>query len=155
MVKTLSSLITLTFKKLKQLFCSFFNVNFILGWQMFMPFLNDSTWVSDSISHDILNQNPNLFMASLDVDSLFTNITLDETINIIIEKLFSENETVHNLNKDQFKCLLTLATKESDFVFNGELHQQVDNVAMGSPLGPTLANIFFAIMRIFDYVIVP
>ena len=143
MVKTLSSLITLTFKKLKQLFCSFLNVNFILGWQMFMPFLNDSTWVSDSISHDILNQNPNLFMASLDVDSLFTNITLDETINIIIEKLFSENETVHNLNKDQFKCLLTLATKESDFVFNGELHQQVDNVAMGSPLGPTLANIFF------------
>ena len=44
-------------------------------------------------SRDILNQNPNLFMASLDVDSLFTNIPLDETINIIIEKLFSENET--------------------------------------------------------------
>ena len=58
-------------------------------------------------SRDILNQNSNLFMASLDVDSLFTNIPLDETINIIIEKLFSENGTVHNLNKDQFKCLLT------------------------------------------------
>ena len=93
-------------------------------------------------SRDILNQNPNLFMASLDVDSLFTNIPLDETINIIIEKLFSENETVHNLNKDQFKCLLTLATKESYFLFDGELYQQVDSVAMGSPLGPTLANIF-------------
>ena len=93
-------------------------------------------------SCDILNQNPNLFMASLDVDSLFTNIPLDETINIIIEKLFSENETVHNLNKDQFKCLLTLATKESYFLFDGELYQQVDGVAMGSPLGPTLANIF-------------
>ena len=93
-------------------------------------------------SRDILNQNPNLFMASLDVDSLFTNIPLDETINIIIEKLFSENETVHNLNKDQFKCLLTLATKESYFLFDGELYQQVDSVAMGSPQGPTLANIF-------------
>ena len=93
-------------------------------------------------SRDILNQNPNLFMASLDVDSLFTNIPLDETINIIIEKLFSENETVHNLNKDQFKCLLTLATKESYFLFDEELYQQVDSVAMGSPLGPTLANIF-------------
>ena len=67
---------------------------------------------------------------------------MDETINIIIEKLFSENETVHNLNKDQFKCLLTLATKESYFLFDGELYQQVDGVAMGSPLGPTLANIF-------------
>ena len=70
-------------------------------------------------SRDILNQNPNLFMASLDVDSLFTNIPLDETLNIIIEILFSENETVHNLNKDQFKCLLTLATKESYFLFMG------------------------------------
>ena len=80
-------------------------------------------------------------MASLDVDSLFTNMLLDETINII-EKLFSENETVHNLSKDQFKCLLTLATKESYFVFDGELYQQVDSVAMGSPLGPTLANTF-------------
>ena len=92
-------------------------------------------------SRDILNQNPNLFMVSLDVDSLFTNIPLDEIINII-EKLFSENETVHNLNKDQFKRLLTLATTESYFLFDGELYQQVDSVAMGSPLHPTLANIF-------------
>ena len=48
MVKTLSSLITLTSKKLKQLFCSFSNVNFILGWQVFMKFLNGSTWTRTS-----------------------------------------------------------------------------------------------------------
>ena len=60
-------------------------------------------------------------MASLDVDSFFTNMSLDETINIIIEKLFSENETVHNVNKDQLMCFLTLATKESYFLFDGEL----------------------------------
>ena len=90
------------------------------------PTTNDYT-LKDTFefSCDILNQNLNLFMASLDVDSLFTNIPLDETINIIIEKLFSENETVHNLNKDQFKCLLTLATKESYFLFDGKLYQQV------------------------------
>ena len=74
--------------------------------------------------------------------SLFANIPLDEAINIIIEKVFSENETVHNLNKDQFECLLTLATKESYFLFDRELYQPVDGVTMGSPLGPTLANIF-------------
>ena len=94
-------------------------------------------------SRGILNKNPNLFMASLDVDSLFTNVNFDETINIIIEKLFSENETVHNLIKDQFKCFLTLATKESYFLFDEELYQQVDGVVMGSRLDPTLANIFF------------
>ena len=91
---------------------------------------------------NILNQNPNLFMTSLDVDSLFTNIPLDEIINIIIENVFSENETVNNLIKDQFKCLSTLATKESYFLFDGQLYQQVDGVAMRSPLGPMLANIF-------------
>ena len=94
-------------------------------------------------SRGILNKNPNLFMASLDVDSLFTNVNFDETINIIIEKLFSENETVHNLIKDQFKCFLTLAAKESYFLFDEELYQQVDGVVMGSRLDPTLANIFF------------
>ena len=81
-------------------------------------------------------------MAILDVDSLFINIPLDEIINIIIEKLFSENETFHNFNKDQFKCLLTLVTKESYFLFDVKLYQYVDGVAMGSPLGPTLPNIF-------------
>ena len=71
----------------------------------------------------ILNQNFNVSMAVLDVDSLLINMTLYETINIIIKKLFFENETIHNLNKDQFKGLLTLATKESYFLFDGELYQ--------------------------------
>ena len=70
------------------------------------------------------------------------DIPLEDTINIIIGKLFFENKTVHNCNKDQFKYLLTLATKESCFLFDGELYQEVDGVTMGSPLGPTLANIF-------------
>ena len=73
---------------------------------------------------------------------LFTNLPLDETTNIIIQKLFSENETIYNLKKDQFKCLPTLVTKESYFLFDWELYQQVDCVAMGSPLSPTLTNIF-------------
>ena len=37
---------------------------------------------------------------------------------------------------------LTLVTKESNFLFDRELYRQVDGVAMGSPLGPTLTNIF-------------
>ena len=73
---------------------------------------------------------------------LFTNLPLDETTNIIIQKLFSENETIPNLKKDQFKCLSTLVTKESYFLFDWKLYRQVNVVAMGSPLGPTLTNIF-------------
>ena len=90
----------------------------------------------------MMSSSYNLRGSNLGVDSLFTNIPLEETINIIIEKLFSENETPHNFNRDQFRCFLTLATKESYFLFDGELYQEVDGVAMGSPLSPTLANIF-------------
>ena len=34
------------------------------------------------------------------------------------------------------------ATSNQLFQFNGELYEQTDGVAMGSPLGPLLANVF-------------
>ena len=36
--------------------------------------------------------------------------------------------------------LLQLAMKASFFIFNKTFYKQLDAVAMGSPLGPTLAN---------------
>ena len=35
-----------------------------------------------------------------------------------------------------------LTTKESFFIFDKNFYKQLDGVAMGSPLGPTLANAF-------------
>ena len=46
------------------------------------------------------------------------------------------------IQKDVFRNLLTVATKESFFMFNNKFYKQIDGVAMGSPLGPALANIF-------------
>ena len=40
------------------------------------------------------------------------------------------------------KTLFEFATKISHFIFDGQYYDQVDGVAMGSPLGPVLANIF-------------
>ena len=37
-----------------------------------------------------------------------------------------------------------MAVKDSVFLFDGQANTQVDGVAMGSPLGPTLANAFMA-----------
>ena len=90
----------------------------------------------------IRDQNHNLFMASLDVDSLFTNIPLDETIEICVSVLYNDTDVVNGISKDDFRNLLSLATKESLFLFDGDYYQQIDGVAMGSPLGPTLANAF-------------
>ena len=82
-------------------------------------------------------------MASFDIESLFTNIPLDETINICVNNVFGNKKRVMGLLKKDFKQLLTLSVKSSCFVFNNVYYQQVDGVAMGSPLGPTLGNLFF------------
>ena len=75
-------------------------------------------------------------------ESLFTNIPLEETINMCVDKLFENNTKVNNLTKESFRSLLELATLESLFIFNGKYYKQKDGVAMGSPFGPTLANVF-------------
>ena len=90
-------------------------------------------------------------MASFDVFSLFTNIPLDETITIITDTLFSETDTLRyddcSFTNIQFKKLLELAVKENHFIFNDQLYDQIDGVAMGSPLGPTLANVFMCALE--------
>ena len=115
-----------------------------------VPILNPLTKneyiVRDSFqfAEEICEQDPTLTMGSLDVDSLFTNIPLDETIDICINQLFENTDTVEGSKKSELKQLLCLATKESYFIFNGLLYKQVDSVAMGSPLGPSLANAFLS-----------
>ena len=81
-------------------------------------------------------------MASLDVESLFTNIPLDKTIDNIINGLFLTTDKVHNFEREELKQLLTFAAYESFFIFDGEYYTQIDGAAMRSPLGPTLANVF-------------
>ena len=81
-------------------------------------------------------------MASLDVDSLFTNVPLDETIDICVNELFKNNNTIRGLNKKQMTEMLSLTTKESIILFDMTFYTQIDGVAMGSPLGPSLANVF-------------
>ena len=84
-------------------------------------------------------------MASLDVDALFTNIPLDETINIWVKKLSKTLDTlVKGISKNDFRDSLNLATKESFLTFNSKFCIQVGGVAMESPLGPILANIFLS-----------
>ena len=71
---------------------------------------------------------------------------LAETINILADKAFSNNwfNETHDLSitKSDLIELLTVATKDQLFQFDGALYKQVDGVAMGSPLGPLLANTF-------------
>ena len=103
-----------------------------------MSILKDS---SES-AKDIINQNLGCFFASLDADSLFTNAPLDETIKICIDELFKSEMTVCGLNRREMFEMLSLTLKESIILFDNKYYSQIDGVAMGSPLGPTLANVF-------------
>ena len=81
-------------------------------------------------------------MVSFDVASLFTNVPLEETIEIILKRIYINKEITTDIPKQEMKELLILFTKNVHFTFNNETYIQVDGVAMGSPLGPVLANIF-------------
>ena len=100
--------------------------------------------VKDSFdfAKETLQQNSDCFMASLDITSLYTNIPLDETINICLNKLFDKQQCLSNLDRVNFEKLLWLTMKESFFIFDKTFCKQSDGVAMGSPLGLTLANSF-------------
>lgn len=81
-------------------------------------------------------------IVSFDVVSLYTNIPLAETINIVVEDLYSEkSKKVPPVEKDVFKRLLEIATGGM-FLYKDKLFKQIDGVAMGGPLGPSLANFF-------------
>ena len=87
-------------------------------------------------------------MGSLDVYLLFTNIPLEEIINICTNLLYYNEDVIEGINRSEFKNLLLLATQESYFIFNDVLYKQKDGVAMGSSLGPTMANVFLPFYEI-------
>lgn len=82
-------------------------------------------------------------MCSFDISNLFTNVPL-ETINICADALYNDDDSEMQLSisKAAFIELMTNATSAVEFNFNDVMYKQIDEVAMGSPLGPVLANIF-------------
>ena len=89
-------------------------------------------------------KNANLsrkFLVSYHVTSLFTNIPLQETIDIAINLILNHNPNL-NITKKELKKLFLFATSQTHFIFNSKFYNQIDGVAMGSPLAPVLANIF-------------
>ena len=87
---------------------------------------------------------PRGILASLDVQSLFTNVPVTETVDIILKYVYeNENLPAPRLPRTILSQLLLLCTKEAPFLSpNGQLYKQIDGVAMGSPLGVLFANAY-------------
>jgi hypothetical protein len=80
-------------------------------------------------------------MVSFDVTSLYMQISVENAANICADMLY-KNDAFLGLCKWQFCKLLSLTVKHSYFLINSILYEQVDGLAMGSPVAPAHAHIF-------------
>ena len=74
-------------------------------------------------------------MCSFEVCSLLTNVPLDETIQICLDKLHTLPDSPA-IPRSVLKKLLEFATKKNHFILDGQYYDQIDDVAMGSLLLP-------------------
>ena len=79
------------------------------------------------------------FLVSFDVTSLFPNIPLSATIKLAVD-LIKTSQPYLNISEKDLTSLFNLANCETHFVFKGKFFDQIDGVAMGSPLAPVFAN---------------
>ena len=109
------------------------------------PLRHHSTIIRDTSSFAKEIQNNDLrscVMASFDVKSVFTNIPLKFTTNLVVKSLFHDGCTqFQGISQTQMKKLLKWICQSTTFQFNGKFYKQIDGVAMGSPIAPLLADV--------------
>ena len=136
-----------SFPKLRPIVSSIGTFNYNLAsflCDLLSPLVPNDHSCKDTFSFVSQIKNANLskkFLVSYDVTSLFTNIPLQEIIDIAINLLFNHNPNL-NITRKELKKLFLFATSKTHFIFNSKFYNQIDGVAMGSPLAPVLANIF-------------
>ena len=135
---TLSAIGTPSYKLAKVLVLKLYSITFD---EFTVKYFFDNT-------EKIVHQATKLFVGNLNVDSLVTNIPLEETINIYTNFFYNNEDVIEDINKSEFKNLLSLATQEFYFIFNDVLYTQKDGMAMGSSLGPTMSNVFLSFYKV-------
>ena len=81
------------------------------------------------------------FTVSFDICSLFINIPLHETIDLAVDRIM-KNDPSLKITRKELCELFEFATSKTNFIFQNVIYDQVDGISMGSPLAPTLANLF-------------
>ena len=86
-------------------------------------------------------RNEKCTLISLDVVSLFINVPLRKTVNIILDHVYNQKLIKTTLSKRVLKKLILATCKKTAFTFNNIIYEQKDGVSMRASLGPVLANI--------------
>ena len=83
-------------------------------------------------------------MTSFDVKALFTSVPFNPSIQIVQHKLV-QNPTLPqrtSMSIQQIIAILEFSLKNTYFLFQGKFYEQIQGVAMGSPISPLIANLF-------------
>ena len=103
--------------------------------------LKDSFEAADKIKSVYELVNEGYKFVSFDVTSLFTNVPLNKTITIILNRIYEQKLIKTTLTKRTLKKLIVDTCTKTAFSFNNKIYEQIDGVSMGASLGPVLANI--------------
>ena len=101
--------------------------------------LKNSQALINILSKTTIPPSEQVLLVSIDVKSLYTTIPQEQGINALLQY----NEII-GLPKHVTRQLLNFVLKNNTFTFNGQPYHQLTGVAMGTPLAPTLANIFMS-----------
>ena len=83
---------------------------------------------------------------SYDLESLFTNIPINETIDYVLDQIYNKKKLKPICSKLIFKHLLLKLATEVTFTVNNSFYKQTDGWAMGGPL-VTFCDIFMTKME--------
>ena len=88
-------------------------------------------------------------LASLDVENLFTDIPIKDTLNIIIDAVYNHPDLPPpSFSQDILRDLLLICTTKTPFrATDKSIYQQIDGVSMGTPLRPMLANFYMCHLK--------
>ena len=78
---------------------------------------------------------PTSYLASLDIESLYTNISFDMEIEVFLKIFAGHPRLIFYLD------LLKYVLKNNIFQFSGKIYHQVCGTAMGTTMAPALASV--------------
>lgn len=107
-------------------------------------YTNSETIISDTkkfiLELEELKIPPNAIFATADITNLYGEIPLDSLKQLLLR---SSRKTNTNIHEHNLMCHIAVQALDNNYLeFNNEIYHQDKGVAMGSALGPTMANVY-------------
>ena len=115
-----------------------------IDYYLYQPAIEHPSYIRDT--YDFLQKlrttkvPANAYLATIDVDAMYTNINTDDGMAAIRRALQTSPETLY----DQIAHMMDFILRSNDFSFNGQSYLQLNGTAMGKIFSPHYADIYMA-----------